>query len=227
MARSAALFIAAVVFIVLSAGPAVSDSVYLKNGNVIECEITKETEGSVTVKELFGSGEIVSTYNKADIERIERSEVKPAAEKKVEAQAAAAPAKRPAKGLGLTYEQVIWGLDSYFPMKQGRSVGGKPRYVGESSNGMAVLEIIGDKANITKANLALGTSVDYQTVFQNTEILKKFCENTAPEVSDFSDWVSAIMSRQTDGTQVAGNKLLSVVFRRDMNVGIISVKVNE
>lgn len=52
-----------------------ADTIYLKNGRVIEGEIVKETDETVTIKQSFGKyGSSTSKYKKSDIERIEKKE---------------------------------------------------------------------------------------------------------------------------------------------------------
>lgn len=74
MKKSCAILIACFLVILLCAGEAGADSIYLKNGNIMNGRIVKETEDSIVI-EMYG-GKV--GIEKNEIRKIERSE--PAAE---------------------------------------------------------------------------------------------------------------------------------------------------
>ena len=60
-----------------------------------------------------------------------------------------------ARPIGLTYEDVMVGLDRYFQMEDSSPVRGEPRVMSKEGSA-GILEIIGDLDNIERATVAVG-----------------------------------------------------------------------
>jgi hypothetical protein len=194
-----------------------ADSVYLKDGYLVEGEILEETDDSVTVRQVFRKGgSLISTYKRSEIERIEKSS---------EETSMFTEKEHVPDGLDVTYEAMMWNLEIYFKrMKPSSQIDGKPRCVGETRSGHAVLEVIGEKENIAKVNLALSRPQGYQDALEIKEIIRIFCENAVPEWAGCGEWVEAAMRKRQKESTVKGTKKILVVYRADLDITIITVK---
>ncbi len=63
-----------------------------------------------------------------------------------------------------SYSQVMHKLDNSFYIERSTDVKGKPRYMGYSSNGLATIEMIGNKRNLYSASLMIGIPNNNKTV---------------------------------------------------------------
>jgi len=215
--RSAVLLIC---FMTVS-GVLSADTIYLTNGEVVDGKIIDETGDNVSVQQSFpGGGKATFEYKKSEIKSIERSEPeRPATQTQPEATTAAS-----GSGTGISYDALMRRLEQYFPMRQLEQLNGEDRCIGESENGLAMLEVLGNKSNISKANLVLGITGDYQGAAQNTQIIAYFCENAFPEWEGCTQWVSSVINARTDGTETRLNKTIMIQYRADMELIIITVK---
>jgi hypothetical protein len=98
--------------------------------------------------------------------------------------------------LGLTYSQMMNYLSNVFLMKFSPLNTGRPRYMGYSDNGQALLEIVGDKRDIDSTSLILGLSNSSRDVLvKNAAILVRFMRNAVPEWPESEKWVNDTIKR--------------------------------
>jgi len=132
--------------------------------------------------------------------------------------------------IGISYDEVMEYLSNFFSMEKATLVHGQERYMGQTSDSLAVLEIIGNKDNISQATLMIGVPSDAPRILvRNTAMLLRFLENTVPEWTNSSEWATAAMKRVTnipgvsDVKVVKGNKLITMTFLKP--VGMLSLTV--
>lgn len=131
--------------------------------------------------------------------------------------------------IGISYDQVMENLAQLISMSRGHDVrGGIPRYMGQSSTHGAILEIIGQKQDITKATLLIALPKNApKMVTQNTLLVLLFLKNIAPAWSDRADWAAAALKRVNftgkPETVVRGNKAIKMSVYK--SIGMISISV--
>jgi len=77
--------------------------------------------------------------------------------------------------IGISYNQIMEYLDQYISMSKSTDVRGQQRYMGQTSDNLAMLEIIGNKKNVSQATLMIGIPNDApQIVLRNTAMLLRF-----------------------------------------------------
>ncbi|MFH1995372.1 MAG: hypothetical protein ABIJ27_00050 [Candidatus Omnitrophota bacterium] len=216
--------------LLLSTQPTFADTIYLKNGNVVEGEISEQSDDTITVRETFGSGRITSTYRMSDIERIEESSMKKQASKQ-ESKKKLSKKENPVKkasyasGLDVSLEQAMWGMTQYFKkIEEGIPVKGVPRRLCETIDGQVLYEMIGEKDNLVKINIAIATPSDYSNIERRDAILKNLGENAVREWPGFYDWVAKVIREEKMDTITQGDKVITVEFRKDMNLSVVTVR---
>jgi hypothetical protein len=100
-----------------------------------------------------------------------------------------APAYR---GTNLSTTQIMNYLTSFFgPLERGDIDDGTPRYMSTSSNGLVILELQGQRENVSSAALIVGLPSDRQDlVMENTAISLRFLKNVAPGWDGAADWLT-------------------------------------
>jgi hypothetical protein len=187
-------------------------------GNVYKCI---DTDGNITFSDARCPSD---TANKQELE-IETNETS--------SRSRYAPKLRNARNtnqhsIGLTYKQVAQYLDRSISMSKSSDVGGQPRYMGQSSDGLAILEIIGDKNDISQATIMIGVPNDsHAKLISNTALLVRFIKNIDPAWGGGADWAaSALQNASSTGnpqSTVRGNKLIKLSTIK--SVGLVSLTV--
>ncbi len=132
--------------------------------------------------------------------------------------------------LGVSYEQMMNYLSNFFTMDKSTPVDGKDRYMGQTSNGLAMLEIIGDKDDIYQSSLMLSIPSDSpDTIIENSAILLRFLKNIVPEWEGSSEWAVNSMEEITGSLSdkketIQGNKKIEMSIMRDFGMMIVTVK---
>lgn len=99
------------------------------------------------------------------------------------------------KKIGCSYGQMMNYLSNFFTMEKSTPVDGEDRYMSTSSSGGAVLELIGEKDNLTSATLLIGVPNDNsQMLVENAAVMIRFLKNAVPE-TDLTEWFTSSMDK--------------------------------
>lgn len=124
------------------------------------------------------------------------------------------------KGLGISYDQIVNNISKYFVMNKD-SVDGQDRYMGQSTNKLMILEIIGKKQNLNQVSLVLPISdSDPQALMENTAVVLIFLKNILPNYPKAYEWVLTTTSKRE---KVYGNKVITVIPIKQ--IGSMSITV--
>ena len=132
--------------------------------------------------------------------------------------------------IGVSYNQMMNYLSNSFTMEKSTPVKGRDRYMGTTSSGTTILEIIGEKDNIAQTTLIIGIPSDNQYILiENSAILLRFLENAVPEWEDSSDWVTTSIEKFSSSTsnkeeKVYGNKLIEMSLLKELGWVMVTVK---
>jgi len=135
------------------------------------------------------------------------------------------------RAIDISYDQVMEYLSNFFLMEKSTPVDGQDRYMGQTFDNLAVLEIIGKKNNISQATLMIGIPNDAaDKLVRNTILAMRFLENTVPEWTDSNEWITANAKRVADIPGVSdvevfkGNKLITMTFLKPLGMLTLTVK---
>jgi hypothetical protein len=130
---------------------------------------------------------------------------------------------------GLSYSQVTRYLESYFVLQESTPVNGQRRFMGATTDKLAVLELIGDKKDISKASLILGVPNDSPAVLaRNGGLLIRFVKNAMPNWPAGSDWAVAAL-KQASATSnpvstIRGSRRITVSFLKPLAIVLVTVQ---
>lgn len=136
----------------------------------------------------------------------------------------------PSKKLDVSYVQMMNYLSNFFTMEKVTPVKGEDRYMGQASNGLATLEIIGNKDNISQASLMIGIPSDEPSVLiENSAILLRFLKNAVPEWDDSNNWATSSMekiagSSNNEEEKIYGNKQINMSLIKELGIMTITIK---
>lgn len=147
----------------------------------------------------------------------------------------AAPAQpvRHRKSIGLRYAEVMSYLSNAFAMEAASPVDGLDRYMGQSEEGLAILEVIGDRRDIAQASLVLALPNDApDAVVINSAILMRFLKNTFPKWKNAEKWVLATVRKSiaagaTGASTTRGKRTLDVQVLAEMGMLVLTVRHRE
>jgi hypothetical protein len=137
------------------------------------------------------------------------------------------------KKIGVSYDQMMSYLSNSFTMEESTPVDGEDRYMGTSSSGLAVLEIIGEKDNITQTSLMIGIpNDDSSLVVENSAIMVRFLKNAVPEWDGITDWFTASVGEFTDSSReetekLYGNKVIRLTLIKQIGMMTATVEHND
>ena len=132
--------------------------------------------------------------------------------------------------LGVSYDQMMNYLSNFFTMEKSTSVRGEDRYMSQTSSGLATLEIIGDKNNISQTSLMMGIPSDSPSaIIENSAILVRFLKNVVPEWEGSSDWATASMekiagSASDEEEKIYGDKKIKMSIIEEWGIITVTVK---
>ena len=121
-------------------------------------------------------------------------------------------------------------LSNFFTMDYSPLGDGRPRYMGQSSGGLANLEIIGDKRDISSTYLMIGLPNDAPNLLaENTAILLRFLRNAIPEWPQSDKWVlntiqTLIAQSNTEESTKFGHKKIKVSVIKELGFVGVSVR---
>jgi len=130
---------------------------------------------------------------------------------------------------GLSYGEITSYLSSFITLKKSTSVNGQPRYMGLSGDKLAMLEIIGDKSNVTQATLAVGIPNDAPaTLVRNGAMVLRFVKNATPGWTGSSDWATAALQKaaasQSPVETTYGSRRITMTFYKPLGMLMVTVK---
>lgn len=134
------------------------------------------------------------------------------------------------KQLNISYAQMTKTLDDYFYIEKSTDVHGQPRYMGKSTNGVAVLEVVGDKANISQTSLMIGLPKDSMEAFAgNVIFVNIFLENAFGKNGKrvFDLLIPAMKESESDGREkiiTFDNRHISVIYSESLGILTITIR---
>lgn len=131
--------------------------------------------------------------------------------------------------IGISYRQVTENLDQFISMSKSTDVDGQTRYIGQTSDSLASLEIIGNKFDVTQTTLMIRSPKGAaEIVSRNAAILLRFVRNTTPEWRESSDWVTSALRRVGSAGKpeqiTRGNKSIEVSLIDNLDMVSVTVK---
>lgn len=135
------------------------------------------------------------------------------------------------RAINISYEQVMEYLSDFLIMEKSTPVRGQDRYTGQTADSLAVLEIIGNKNNISEATILIGIPNDApDKLVRNTILAMRFLKNTVPEWANSAEWITANAKRvadipgASDVKVVKGDKLITMTFLKPLGMLTLTVK---
>ena len=106
--------------------------------------------------------------------------------------------------IGISYDQVIAGLPGFRRVGKTTTPGGEVMYLERTADGSAVLQIIGDKSNITEVSLIIGFPSDAPDVsIKNLNISIRFVKNLFPECEHkVVNWLNSSLKKVADSPDI-------------------------
>jgi hypothetical protein len=148
----------------------------------------------------------------------------------VPAISSSAPQRVRPKTLGISYDQMMQNLTTFFHMASSPLTTGKERYFGQNPGGAAILEIIGDKTDITQTALIIGLPNDNaQILVRNTGLMLLFLHNAVPGWSQAAHWTKITMGKFTtsqtnSATTQYGGKAITMSLTRPLGLILVTVE---
>ena len=140
-----------------------------------------------------------------------------------------------ASGIGRTQRQILANLEEYFPrLEQSTLVDGRPRRMGQTSDGLAHVEIIGDPQDVDTASVMIGIPNNAPPmVIRNFAICLILIKNALPNWSGGVDWFTSAFERITDSADKTsektrvGNATVNMVFFKEFGMCTLTIKRNK
>lgn len=132
--------------------------------------------------------------------------------------------------LGITYDQMMESLSDNFDMEKAEPVNGEDRYMGISSNGIAVIEIIGKKENITKATISIGLPSDNtDAVVENSALFQRFLSNIATDWDESSNWATSTLTNLVETSisekeKVYNGRRYKITYHESMGMLLLTIE---
>lgn len=132
--------------------------------------------------------------------------------------------------IGISYNQIMEYLGQYISMSKSTDVRGQPRYMGQTSDNLAMLEIIGNKEDVSQTTLIIGVPNDAPNILvRNSAMLLRFIKNVAPEWESGSDWAASALKRvsstgDSEEIIIKGDKSINLSFIKVLGMVTVTVK---
>lgn len=98
--------------------------------------------------------------------------------------------------IGVSYDQITESFHQFMAISQSTPVRGQKRYMGETSDQTVIIEIIGDKQDVSQVSLIVGMPSDtLDALNRNITLLLRLVKNTIPEWEASADWVTSAAVR--------------------------------
>ena len=130
---------------------------------------------------------------------------------------------------GLSYREITSYLSNVITLQRSSSVDGQPRYMGMSGDKLSMLEVIGDKSNITQATLAIGVPNDSPTALaRNSAMVLRFVKNATHGWPGSTDWTVAALQKaaatENPVETTYGARRITMTFLKPMGMIMVTVK---
>ena len=132
--------------------------------------------------------------------------------------------------LDISYEAVMANLGKFFDMKRFGTIDGIETYRGYTTDRLALLEIMGDKANISEATITIGSPRERPDVqVQNSVLCLIFLKTLVPEWDGADKWAAKTITELVNdpyGSQDSifrGKKLIKMIVAKEQGLVCISV----
>lgn len=130
---------------------------------------------------------------------------------------------------GLSYAQITRYLAGNFALSQSTPVDSQPRYMGATADHLAMLELIGDRNDLTQATLMIGIPNDSRSVLvRNTAMFVRFVKNAAPGWAGSTDWATMALKQAvaTDSpvSTIRGARRITISFIKTLAIVSVTVK---
>ena len=115
-------------------------------------------------------------------------------------------------------------------MQESTEVRGQPRSLGQTDDKLAILEVIGDKDNVSQASLIIGLPDDSQDIVsRNTVFLIRFMHNIAPGWDGVDAWTAGALKEAlaSPGESIyteRGDERIEVVLEKPLGLVMVTVK---
>jgi hypothetical protein len=138
-----------------------------------------------------------------------------------------------ANGIGVSRQAVQSVFEEpsiNFRFEASTPVDGQPRVMGKSPNGLAVVELIGQPANLTSASIMVGIPNDDAEARQLSVIhAMGFLKTTAPQWTGATDWLTTSVQQiasgsQTEATTTYGSNQVRLSIIKDMGLMTVTIK---
>ena len=131
--------------------------------------------------------------------------------------------------IGLSYGEITSYLSNVITLKPSTPVDGQSRSMGLSADNLAMLEVIGDRANITQATLMIGVPNDSRaTLIRNSALMIRFVKNATPNWPGSVDWAATALDKASKtGRSVettSGIRRITVTFHKPLGMILVTVK---
>jgi hypothetical protein len=130
----------------------------------------------------------------------------------------------------VSYRTVTAQLGKFFAMKTAKRLEGQDRYIGQTDDKMATLEIIGNKNNVSEACFMAGLPTDNPGAAErNGGFAFSFIQNIEPEWTDAPNWIAEnlvnITNSQTEYVEIVrGERRVRLRWRKTIGMMSISVR---
>lgn len=114
-----------------------------------------------------------------------------------------------------------------FTFEEAEKVEGQPRVIGQSANGLAIMELIGPPNNLTYASMTAGIPNDNQkAVLENGIYLMGLLNLTTPEWNGNIDWFNDSLAKLSDRKEIATvYSNLAITLTRYEEFGFIGLTI--
>jgi len=137
-----------------------------------------------------------------------------------------------ANGIGISRQAVQSVLEEpsiNFRFEASTPVGGQPRVMGKSPNGLAVVELIGQPANLASASIMVGIPNDDEARQLSVIHAMGFLKTAAPQWTGATDWFTAAVRKiasgsQTEATTTYGSNQVRLIIVKDMGLMSVTIK---
>lgn len=131
--------------------------------------------------------------------------------------------------VGLSYGEITKYLSNFITLQRSSPVDGQPRYMGMSADKLSMLEVIGEKGNITQATLAVGIPKDAPaTLVRNSALVLRFIKNATPGWTGSSDWATAALQKAATSESPVettyGSRKITMRFLKPLGMLMVTVQ---
>lgn len=136
--------------------------------------------------------------------------------------------------IGIAYSQITNLISEFIDVQPVETTSGEPMFLGTSENNLVILEIIGDKDNISQASMKLAYPKDIVTMDAdlNRAMMLRFLRNAVPEFEDWPGRVSDIVSKfdsmaaeSREESRIAfDGKIIDIIYDKDTESITVTVR---